>query len=375
MNTKDINVFIILYYMEFSVNDTTFTGEITFDNTLSILSLKHDYNVEYSNDDLTNIVNMLYHDGDIIFIDRNVYNLQPESFKDKLANTYIFDATEETKNMSSVLEFTDMLYDNKFTRQNKVIVIGGGISEEVGGFASAIYKRGVNWVFVPTTILSMTDSCIGSKVSINTKSKNMLGLFVAPNRIIISDYFLESLHPDDIISGVGEALKLSLIGGEKTYELFKNAWNKKNYMNMIKLASLVKKQVIELDEFEKNERKVLNYGHTIGHAIESTTNYTIPHGIAVLIGMYVKNKLFHPESGLHTEINELILEMVDKKFFSKNINYELFINHVLSDKKNRGENICFIDLDDIGKSKFIYIHINKIKDTLINTMKNIFNTY
>ena len=179
------------------------------------------------------------------------------------------------------------------SKKNKLIVIGGGITQDVGGFAAAIYKRGINWIFIPTTILSMTDSCIGSKVSINRGSKNMLGLFGAPNKIFISDYFLNSLSKHDITSGIGEALKLSLIGGIQSYKYFLDQYNKKNYINIIKISSLIKKQLIEYDEFDENERRVLNYGHTIGHAIESVSNYFIPHGIAVLIGMYVINMLFY----------------------------------------------------------------------------------
>ena len=356
--------------MNFQVNDTKFSGDLCLDDTLSISSLRHDYQVEYCNKTLHALITETYCQNDIVFIDRNVYNLSIDTFTPIQDKTYIFDATEETKNMTQVLKFTDMMYDNKFTRKNKVIVIGGGISQEVGGFASAIYKRGLDWVFMPTTILSMTDSCIGSKVSINTKSKNMLGLFVAPNKIIISDWFLNSLKYDDIISGVGEALKLSVIGGTDTYSLFKTYWKEKNYMNIIKLASLVKKQIIEYDEFEKSERKVLNYGHTIGHAIESTTSYAIPHGIAVLIGMYVKNKLFHDNK--HNEINELILEMVDIKFFKADFNYDVFISHVLADKKNEGDNVCFIVLDDIGKTNFVYKHISFMTDKLRKIMSELF---
>lgn len=356
--------------MNFKVNDVAFTGELCFDDSLVISSLRHDYQVNYCNKSLDELVTNTYNENDIIFIDRNVFNLSSYTFNRIQDKTYIFDATEETKNMNQVLKFTDMLYDNKFTRKNKVIVIGGGISQEVGGFASAIYKRGVEWVFIPTTILSMTDSCIGSKVSINTKSKNMLGLFVAPNKIIISDWFLNSLKSDDIISGVGEALKLSVIGGTYTYDLFKTYWKEKNYMNIIKLASLVKKQIIEYDEFETSVRKVLNYGHTIGHAIESTTSYAIPHGIAVLIGMYVKNKLF--QDNKHDEMNELILEMVDKKFFNMEFNYDIFISHVLADKKNDGDNVCFIVLNDTGQTNFIYKHISLITDKLKQNITDLF---
>jgi 3-dehydroquinate synthase len=218
----------------------------------------------------------------------------------------------------------------------------------------------------------MTDSCIGSKVSINRKSKNMLGMFFAPNKIYVSEYFLKSLSNDDIISGIGEALKLSLIGGEKCYNYFLQEYNNNNYINIIKVSSLIKKQLIEYDEFDENERKVLNYGHTIGHAIETTSSFFIPHGIAVLIGMYIKNKLFYDNK--YEDINNFILKLVDEKYFKITFDYTVFIKHILSDKKNDGDKICFILLEDIGKTIFIYKDLKEINSQLESIIISLFRS-
>ena len=345
--------------MEFSIDDVKFVSEVDFSDTIEIKSNRTNYNVYYSSKTLDDLFKETYENNDFIFIDRNVYNLSVNTFNklDK-TNIIIFDAVEEKKNMESVLQITDALYFINFTKKNKLIVIGGGITQDVGGFAAAIYKRGIKWTFIPTTLLSMTDSCIGSKVSINRKSKNILGMFVAPNKIFISDYFFKSLDKNDIISGLGESLKLSLIGGTNTFELFKDNLGKKDYITIIKLSSLIKKQIIEYDEFENNVRKVLNYGHTIGHAIESTTNFFIPHGIAVLIGMYVKNKLFYDDK--HLQINNIILKLIDPLYLNFKFDYDVFISHILSDKKNNGNNICFILLDEVGKSNIIYTQIENV---------------
>jgi 3-dehydroquinate synthase len=343
--------------MNFNVNSVGFFSEMNLDDNIKIKSSRKTYDVFYSAKNIDDLVSEVYTEGDFIFIDRNVYNLNPDIFEN-IKNKMLFDAIEDNKNIESVLKLIDELYNLKFNKKNKLIVVGGGITQDVGGFAAAIYKRGSNWVFIPTTILSMTDSCIGSKVSINRGSKNMLGIFVAPNEIYVSDYFLKSLSKDDIISGVGESLKLSLIGGENAYKYFLEQYYQKNYINIIKLSSLIKKQLIECDEFDENERRVLNLGHTIGHAIECKTNYFIPHGIAVLIGMYIKNKLFYEDK--HKEINDLILEMVNKKFFDVDFDYDVFIKHVLSDKKNNGDEVCFILLEDVGKTKFLFRKIEEI---------------
>jgi 3-dehydroquinate synthase len=354
--------------MEFTVDNFVFKGDLDLSDEICIKSLYKNYNVYYSNKSLNSIIKEIYNKNDFIFIDKNVYNLDTSIFDYK--NILVFDAIENNKNIENVLELTDKLYAINFTKQNKLIVIGGGITQDVGGFAAAIYKRGINWVFVPTTILSMTDSCIGSKVSINRISKNILGMFIAPDNIYISNYFLNSLREDDVISGIGEALKLSLIGGKTTYNLFLQKYKENDYISIIKIASLVKRLIIEDDEFEKHSRKVLNYGHTIGHAIESTTNYYIPHGTSVLIGMYIKNKLFYGDK--YEDINNLILNMVNKDFFDIEFKFSSFIQHILSDKKNRGNDVCFILLDEIGNTKIIYKNVDDFYNPLQKIIAELF---
>jgi len=361
--------------MIFSVQDINFSTDLDFSDVIKIQSSRKIYDVAYSNKNLDTLINEIYKENDLIFIDKNVYNLSPSTFTCvKNTNIYMFDASEDTKTMDSVLKITDLLYNINFTKQNKMIVIGGGITQDVGGFAAGIYKRGLNWVFIPTTILSMTDSCIGSKVSVNRISKNILSLFNAPNQIFISDFFLKSLSDDDIISGVGEALKLSLIGGEISFLFFKEKYEQRDYISIIKMASLVKKQIIEYDEFENNVRNVLNYGHTIGHAIEGTTNYFIPHGIAVLIGMYVENKLLGLVNENNNEINDIILGLVNQKFFNIEFDYSSFIKHMMSDKKNRGNDVCFIFLEKIGSTKITYKHIDLINNNLKHILEQIFKS-
>lgn len=356
--------------MDFYINDKNFKGDIDLSDNIKIKSLNKTYEVFYENKTLSEIIYEHYSKDDFIIVDRNVYNLDPCTFKLLLESTFIFDATEYNKNIENVLILSDLLLKNNFTRKNKLIVIGGGITQEIGGFCAHIFKRGIQWIFIPTTVLSMTDSAIGSKVSINRNSKNMLGVFSSPNKVIISDYFLNSLSKNDIISGIGESLKLCLIGGEIMFQLFKENLKKNNYVNIIKLSSLVKKIIIEYDEFENCERKILNYGHSIGHALESTSNYIIPHGIGVLIGMYVKNILFYGNK--YEEINKLILELIDKNYFNINFNYTNFFKHLLSDKKNEGDNICFILLDDIGKSRIVYKKQEEFDIKLKEILKELF---
>jgi len=361
--------------MNFTVNNTIFNGEIDNNKSVQIKSYNKNYNVIYNNNTLLELINDNYINNDFIIIDRNVFNLDKTCLdninKNNMPYYFIFDAQEETKTIESVLQIIDYLYKLKFNKKNKLIVIGGGITQDTSGFAAAIYKRGLQWIFIPTTFLSMTDSCIGGKVGVNRTSKNMLALFCSPNKVIVSDYFLKSLKNDDIISGIGEALKLSLIGGKASYDFFHKNYNddNKNYINLIKMSTSVKKLVIELDELENNERKVLNYGHTLGHALENATNYFIPHGIAVLYGMYIINTLFYKK---YDELNNYIFKIIPDKFKKINISYNIFINALLNDKKNDGNNICFILLDDVGKSIFVLKTLEIIEIDLQNILNNLF---
>lgn len=353
----------------FTAESVHFPLNIDLSDSIHIKSFRQVYNVFYSNATLAQLLHEIYVDGDFVFIDRNVYNIYVNCFT-YMNHMMVFDAREDNKTIESSLSLIDKLYETKFDRRNKMIVIGGGITQDVGGFAAAIYKRGIKWAFIPTTFLSMSDSCIGGKTSINRKSKNMLGVFAAPNAVYISDNFLLSLSPDDIISGVGESLKLSLIGGERSYRFFIEQYTHKNYMNIIKMSSIVKKLIIEYDEFDENVRRVLNYGHTIGHALECASDYFIPHGIAVLIGMYLNNILFYGDK--YSDINGLILDMVCPKYVNIDFNYSSFIQHIIYDKKNNGNQVCFIVLEDIGKTSVIFKNLEDILEPLQRIMTQLF---
>jgi 3-dehydroquinate synthase len=345
----------------FYVNDTEFKIEDYSKNNFDVKSYDKIYNVNIISNTLNEIINKNYNFNDFIIID--------DYFKDQINNNidnnfiYYVNAKEENKNINTVLQIVDYLYKNNFNKSNKLIVIGGGITQDIGGFVAGIYKRGSKWLYIPTTLLAMTDSCIGGKVGVNHHSKNMLGMFVSPQKVIISDYFLKSLSDDMIVSGLGESLKLAIIGGLNEVNNFIQLYEKKDYLTIIKQSLVIKKAIIEYDELEKNERRVLNYGHTIGHAIEATTNFFVPHGIAVLFGMYYINKLFNINN--FENINKYILDMIPKKYFI-DINKEELIEHLKKDKKNEGNKICFIVPEKFGIFNIKFIELNDITDKLVN---------
>lgn len=280
-----------------------------------------------------------------IIWDENVFNLYGKSLIVLNDTKFVLSAIEENKCIDTVLELIDKLQNISLTKKELIVSIGGGITQDITAFTRAIYKRGIDWSFIPTTLLSMADSCIGAKTALNHKAvKNQLALFSAPKEVIVCPEFLNSLSSDEIFSGYGEILKLVIIGGEIAINEFEKIINSKREDNqiivaLIKLSLHIKKLVIEEDEFELNLRRSLNYGHTFGHAIEPLVDYKVPHGIAVSIGMIIENRLSSIYGKLDVTISEnynmLIAKYIPAKYWTyiATINHEKLLMNIFQDKK------------------------------------------
>ena len=352
----------------FTANNTLFKGLICNDKQHKIRSATGEYSLDYSEKTLSVLVDEVYQPNDVIIVDRNVYNIDNNCFDDK--HSIVLDATESNKVIETSLSIIQNLHESKFTKQNKLIVIGGGIIQDIGGFAAAIFKRGITWVLMPTTILSMTDSSIGSKVSLNHISKNMIGVFYPPKNVYVSSFFLKTLLPIDIISGLGEALKLSIIGGNLTLDSFMKAYETGDHLEAIRIALSVKKVLIEHDEFDMNERKVLNYGHEFGHAIECSTNYKVPHGIGVLFGIVIVNRIFSPNK--FDDIEKFILRMIPPSVKGLMIDESDLFKHLSNNKNNMGKDHCFITLNSVGNTTISYVEIDTIRTKIVDAMSGLF---
>ena len=248
-----------------------------------IKSSPYDYTVKFIDDKTLRLVLLqnrnINKKKNFLFVDKKVDKIYKEKLWKK-DSTLTLIANEENKTINSALLVIDLLNKNNFTKKEILISIGGGITQDVTAFARAIFKRGINWTYFPTTLLSMADSCIGAKSAINYGgTKNLIGLFSAPKEVFINTTFLKTLDKRDVLSGYGEIIKLCIVGGESTIEEFKKAKDLQNgdllfqIDILIKTALIVKKAVISEDEFENNIRKALNYGHTVGHAIESIVKF------------------------------------------------------------------------------------------------------
>ena len=343
-------------------------------NTLSIKSSPYDYNVFFKQELIYSTISNIYKKGDILIIDKNIYNLIKNNITIPKEYIYICEALENLKTLDGVEKILCYLQKKNFTKGENLIAVGGGIIQDVCSFTSCIYKRGVNWKFIPTTLLSMCDSCIGSKSCLNYNSvKNQLGVFYAPKEIYININFLKTLSENDLKSGLGEILRLYSTGGEYYLNIYdkyvKNGkvLNFDNYTKLILTALTIKKSVIEIDQFETDIRKGLNYGHTFGHVLESISNYEIPHGIAVTIGMYITNKLYNKNFKL---FDRLCLDLI-KHIDLKKYNFDNLEKLMKKDKKIIGNKLVFVYLQEYGKLYFEKIVIDskfvlKLKKLLCN---------
>ena len=297
-------------------------------------------------------------ENSIFIVDKNVYNLHNNKFLQNLPSEklIILDACEENKSIETLC----YLYENimKFApRKNlTIIAIGGGITQDVAGFVASTLYRGVNWIFIPTTLLAQSDSCIGAKTSINFKHyKNLVGSFYPATEIHIFPEFLKTLKKEDLYSGIGEIAKLHLMDGEKSTNIFIKSLplidklDNDALLHVIKKCLEIKKSYIEQDEFDTGKRNMLNFGHCFGHAIESASDFNISHGQAVVLGMILANKYALKHGYLSEEKENFILENVLKPSLIADVP-EMDIDKVISamqqDKKNTGKGLALVMLND-----------------------------
>ena len=306
-----------------------------------------------------------------VIFDKNVPNIFKTKIKKILKKYEIFikdySPSERLKNFSNVNILIEYLIKNKFNRNDLVIAVGGGIIGDFSGFVASIFKRGINFINVPTTLLAQVDSAIGGKTGVNSKNgKNLIGSFYQPKLVISDISFLNSLPKREFICGFGEILKYSLIKDQKFFNFIKKNSKqilKGNDLKILKYlvlrSSRNKVHFVVADEKESNKRMILNFGHTFAHGIESSNNFSkkINHGEAVLIGMLLATKLsFYKNICSLKTIEEIEKIYISNKLPSKLSKYlkKKQINNIsklmVNDKKNDDEKISLILLKRIGKT-------------------------
>ena len=273
----------------------------------------------------------------------------------------LFKATEKTKSLNFAPILIEQLRRAGATRQTRLVAIGGGVIQDLTAFAASIYMRGVSWIFIPTTILAMVDSCIGGKSAINVGPyKNLVGNFHPPAAVFVDPVLAVTLPLDQQASGIIEAAKICFCRGPEAFHRYL-AFGPTPGMETVKLTSLIshslqaKKWFIEIDEFDSKERLLLNFGHTFGHAIEGASDYTISHGLAVGLGMLcafefvrqsVTNEDPYSRSPMVRDLEEHLAALLHSVFALPerlaSLSLEDALERFESDKKHNAENYVLI---------------------------------
>ncbi len=277
----------------------------------------------------------------------------------KEAHYVTIPAGDDFKNLESLAKIWSFLGRHKATRHSLLINLGGGVISDIGGFAACTYKRGLDFYNIPTTLLSIVDAAVGGKTGINFDGlKNQIGVIRQPQHVFIDPQFLSTLDEENRISGYAEMVKHALISSEKDWKEVTafdiHDGDRETLKNLFWKSVAIKERVVAIDPNEKGMRKALNFGHTIGHAIESVSHEKeapILHGMAVAVGMVAELYLSHKKCGFPQQILEQAVTFINAMYPAYafgDADYEHLYDLMTQDKKNEGNRINFTLLGNIG---------------------------
>jgi len=306
----------------------------------------------------------------IFIIDEKLVSL----FKDELtvvisgSRYIIISCCEEHKTINYAQEVIRELIKVNVRKDDTLVAIGGGITQDIVAFIASVLFRGLDWKFYPTTLLAQCDSCIGSKSSINfDQYKNLIGTFNPPSEIFIYAGFLNTLTESEIRSGIGEMLHYYFTEGinlaqEVSDKFFELLTNRSILPYFISNSLRIKKKIIEIDEFDMSIRHIFNYGHTFGHALEAITDYSIPHGQAISLGMDLANYISLQKQMISKdqfdEMHAILVKNIPSFIFTKN-NLDIYVEALAKDKKNKGNKLGCILTYGAGKVEKVFVDIDE----------------
>ena len=276
---------------------------------------------------------------------------------------YVFPHGEASKSTSTLVSVLEFLAENKMTRSDCIIALGGGVVGDLAGFAAAVYLRGIKFVQIPTTLLAAVDSSVGGKTAVDLSAgKNLAGAFHQPSLVICDYKTLDTLPEDIFADGCAEVIKYGVIGDRPLFDLIKNGV-KENIEQIISACVQNKADIVAADEFDNGKRQLLNLGHTVGHAIESRSDFSISHGSAVAIGMVIVMRAA-VSMGLceQGELDEL-LTILEATSLPTECEYSAkeLTKIALADKKRKGGSINLVLPYSIGDSRLYKMSVDELE--------------
>ena len=286
---------------------------------------------------------------------------------------YVFPHGESSKNAEIFLQILNFLAEEKFSRTDIVAALGGGVTGDLAGFAAACYMRGIRFVQIPTTLLAAVDSSAGGKTAINLRAgKNLAGAFYQPDLVLCDVTTLSTLPPEVFRDGTAEVIKHGMIADRALFESLETPIHT-HLEEIIACNVKIKRDIIVKDEFEASPRKLLNFGHTVGHAIEVLSEYRISHGKAVAAGMAAETRAAFRLGLCSEKCLRDLLDMLERYGLPVNTSYkaEELARICLSDKKRGGEFITMIFPLETGKCILKEIPVSELEDIIQTALENI----
>ncbi|MCI8590539.1 MAG: 3-dehydroquinate synthase [Clostridiales bacterium] len=285
---------------------------------------------------------------DALYADTVIHSLQIEGFH---TVKFVFAHGEESKNSATYLNLIDYLAQNHITRTDAIVALGGGVVGDLAGFAAATFLRGISFIQIPTTLLACVDSSVGGKTAIDIQAgKNLLGAFYQPSLVLCDPLTLRTLTDEIYRDGCAEIIKYAMITDAHFFEQLKQQPVKEWEEEVIKRCVEIKRDVVMQDEFDRGLRALLNFGHTIGHAIEACSQFQISHGHAVAIGMHIITKAAENFGIAEKGCTEALEKILTAYHFPLAVTYsdEALFKAALQDKKREGDSITLIIPTQIG---------------------------
>lgn len=276
---------------------------------------------------------------------------------------------EENKNAVNLLSILNFAAENNFSRSDTFVALGGGVVGDLCGFAAAVYMRGIGFVQLPTSLLAAVDSSVGGKTAIDLDSgKNLAGAFHQPKLVICDTDCFETLPEEEFSNGMGEVIKYGMFCDNELLDMLEGEFDIKE---IVARCVAIKAKVVEADEFEKGERAFLNFGHTIAHAIELLSGYTVPHGSAVAAGMVAITKACVEKSICEKEALDILLSLLTKFNLPEKFNFETneIYDATLKDKKNSNGKITLVLPTAKGKSILKKCDYDELKEFITLGLK------